>query len=696
MVPDASSRLLEQYARILALTGPVLVVVTVLRDDRWIDHPIALLVVLLSVALLRVAPVRLSKFSYLTQIGIPALVAAIAMPPSVGLIGLAGGVFLADLVWIRKHFQVASVNAGREALGFAVAYGFYALALSVSGAQAISLDFMAPFVVLAGTYFAVTRVLFYLSLIMRGKLEVEERLFILRWEIIAFLMTLLGAAIIIWALTQLTTAGWLVVASALAVSGLVTRALLEEAISAEDLNKVHTMQGTITSNLSLRTSFEQIEQLAYRLLDWGDFRIYRAGTGGQGPVLAYRAQQGRPSRIAPDPGLDLVRGRVLLKGEPLIIDDTMDEQVLQYPDPGVRTVALHPLRYADRVIGTLELEHHKRHHYRARDRSAMKAIAGQISTAIQIAELRRPLLETVEKIGVQINALARAANSLRSSALALQLASENMRRDASSQESFARTGLEATAELGRHAEAAAEAGAQSARVSADAADAAAKHRAEIEVAVDRLVHVQAFVADSSRSVETLGITTGRIRAFLTSMQEIAELTNIIALNASIEANRAGESGRGFAVVAEEIRQLAMQSAAAGADASRLVSDISREVSGIATQMERGEQLVEDVGELSGDTARALDAIVRATQEAGLQSRAIAESELAHEAASRRLSAQIRQLADAAMRARGQTESLAREAGEATRGQAELESAIGQLEKVAGELRGIARHFAVEG
>jgi len=694
VIPDSSSRLLEQYARVLSITGPALVFATALTDDRWIDHPIALIVVLLSVAMLRVAPVRLSKFSYLTQIGIPALVAAIATPPSVALLGLTGGVFLADLAWMRKPVQVASVNAGREALGFAVAYGFYALALSVSGARAMSLDFMAPFVVLAGMYFAVTRVLFYLSLIMRGKLEVEERLFILRWEIIAFLMTLLGAAIIIWALTQLTLAGWIVVMSALAVSGLVTRALLEEAISAEDLNKVHTMQGTITSNLSLRTSFEQIEQLAYRLLDWGDFRIYR--TGADHPVLAYRGQQGRPARIAPDPGLELVRARVLIKGEPLIVEDTVREQVLQYPDLGVRTVAFHPLRYADRVIGTLELEHHKRHHYRARDRSAMRAIAGQISTAIQIAELRRPLLETVEKIGAQINALARAANSLRSSALALQLASENMRRDASSQESFARTGLEATAELGRLAEAAAEAGAQAARVSGGAADAAAKHRAEIEVAVDRLVHVQAFVADSSRSVVTLGITTGRIRAFLTSIQEIAELTNVIALNASIEAHRAGESGRGFAVVAEEIRQLAMQSAAAGADASRLVSDISREVSGIATQMERGEQLVEDVGELSGDTARALDAIVRATQEAGTQSRAIAESEAAHEAASRRLSGQIRQLADAALRARGQTESLAREAGEATRGQAELEAAIGQLERVAGELRGIARHFAVEG
>jgi methyl-accepting chemotaxis protein len=376
------------------------------------------------------------------------------------------------------------------------------------------------------------------------------------------------------------------------------------------------------------------------------------------------------------------------------IEDTWKEKSLERPDPGVRTVLIYPLRHADRIVGTLELDHHKRYHYRVRDRSAMAAISSQISTAIHIAELRRPLLDTVEKIGGQIHALARAANSLRSSALALQLASENMRREASSQESFARTGLEATAELARLVESAAVSGARASSVSEGAAAAAAKHREEIGQAVDRLIQVQVFVADSSRSVAALGGTTTRIRNFLGSILEIAELTNVIALNASIEAHRAGASGRGFAVVAEEIRQLAMQSAAAGADASKLTSDISREVTGMSTQMERGEQLVADVGELSADTAKALDTIVSATQEAGEQARAIADSQSAHETAGRRLSSQIRQLAEGAQRARGQTETLAKEAGEATRGQADLETAIGELELVAGELRTIARHFVV--
>lgn len=693
MQPDVLAPLMDRYARALWVLGPLLAVATAIADPRWLDQPLTTAALVAAVTVLRMAPVRLSKFSYLTQSGVPALVGAIVAPPSSTVIGLVLGVYLADVAWLRKPLIAGAVNAGREATAFVVAYGYYALALRLSGTTEVSLEFLAPAVILAGMYFAAGRVLFYLSLLLRQKLEIGERIFILRWEVVSYLVTVLASGVVVWALGSLVPAGWVAVLLALTVSGVVIRTLLEEAISAEDLNKVHAMQGTLTSNLSLRHSFEQIEHLAYRLLDWGDLRIYR--NAGGTPVLAYRAVQGRPARLEPDPGLVRFRARVLASGDPVVIGDTRAETVLLHPDPGIRTVVIWPLRFADETIGTLELEHHKQYHYRARDRSGMAAIAGQISTAIHIAELRRPLLVTVEQIGGQIHALARAANSLRSSALTLQLASENMRREAANQEGFAKTGLEATAEIGRLSDVASEASNRAALVSAHAAGAASQHRLAIEETVGRLLRVQGFVADSSRQVSALGATTTRIRAFIASIQELAELTNVIALNASIEAHRAGEAGRGFAVVAEEIRQLAMQSGEASADAGRLLADISGEVSGIAAQMARGEELVAGVGELSAETARALDAIVTATSEAGDEARAIATAGSVHTAASRRLAEQIRAIAATAQRTRGQTESLTREAAEATRGQSELETAIRELERVAGELRDIARHFAVE-
>jgi methyl-accepting chemotaxis protein len=684
---------MRHYARVLAAGGLLFTLVAAWLDPRWQDYPFALLAVVGATALLRTAPIRLSKFAYLSQTGILALIAALAAPGSVGVLGLLAGVLLADSGFLGKPLFVGTVNAGREAISFAVAYGFYALAVRLSGSQTLSLDLLAPLVILAGTYFVVSRLLFYLSLLLRGKLAVGERLFILRWEMVSFLMSVLGAAIILWAIAQLNPAGWVVVALALTVSGLVSRTLLEEAIAAEDLNKVHALQGTLTSNLSLRESFVEIQQLANRLLDWRELRIYRAGP--EGPTQAYRAHDDGVDHAGADPGREALRARVLVEGEPVFVEDTRRAGVLRHPDPEVRSIAIYPLRQAERIIGTLELDHRRRFRYRPRDRSALVALASQISAAVHIAELRRPLFDTVEQIAGQIHALARAANSLRSSALALQHASENMRREAASQEAFAHTGLEATGELSRLAEFAANASARASRGSDDAAGAATHHRKEVELAVDRLLRVQGFVTDSSRSVATLGATTARIRAFLTSIEEIAELTNVIALNAAIEAQRAGESGRGFAVVAEEIRQLAMQSAAAGADASRLVSDISREVTTVASQMEHGRKLVEDVGQLSSDTAQALQAIVQATNEAGTHARAIAEAEAAQGAAGRRLAAQIGQLAEAAVRTRGQTESLTQQAAEASKGQTELETAIFELERVAGELRGIARHFALE-
>ena len=683
-------RLLQFWARGLIIAGLGVLIALLLRDPRWIAQPVALGGLTVAVTILRAAPVRLSKYSYLTQTGIPGLVGLAVAAPSTTVLAVSLGVAAADILVLRKSVMAGLVNTGREALSLAAAAGFYVLSLQLVGVDQLSLDFMPAAAVLAGAYFLISRALFYFSLLARSKLPLEERLFILRWEVVGYLVTCIGAGVVVWSLQTLSPPGWLAILVTLGVIGLFARTLIDEAIAAEDLNKVHLMQSVVTGNVSLQTAFEQIEQFAYRLIDWDDFRIYRVEQDES--RLTYHGRIGRPGRGEPDETLAPSRQKVLDEGQIVVLGDAPREAGTR--NTRVVSVAIQPLKFADQVIGTLEIFHRKERFYRTRDVAALTAIAAQISTAIHISELRRPLLQTVDQIDGQIRYLARAADSLRSSARALAAASEALRQRTTVQEDFARRGLETTTSLAGISAATSGSGARAAKVSLEAATAAARHRIAINDAIQRLVQVQGFVTDSTGQVTALGHAAGRLTSFFDSIREIAETTNLIALNATIEAARAGTEGRGFAVVADEIRRLATQTDRTARDAAQLASEIGSEVNGILGHMRLGSTMVAGVEGVSAEAVQALEAIVSATRQAGDDARTIAESAAAQEHASQRLAGQIRQVADSSRQTRGEVELLASQAVAASKSQAELEQAIAQLEQIVVDLQRIARHFVV--
>ena len=380
--------------------------------------------VVASVFLLRAVPVRLSKYSYLTQSGIPAIVGAITLGASPVVPALWLGVLSSDL-WLRKPVRAGFINAGREVLGFAAAFGPYAAVLRFTGSPGLSLDFLPAASIFVVLYFFATRSLFYFTLLLRDKLEYAEKVLILRWEIIAYLLTLTASVVAVAALQTLAPAGWVAVGLALGVLGALTRQILEEAIGAEDLNKVHLMEAAIASNATLQGSFDQIERLAYRLLDWDDFRIYRVA-GGE-TSLVYRGTLGRPGRGDPPASIGTLRREVVERGSSIMVRDVRRDNRLG-AIPGLGSTIVHPIRFGDELLGTVEVDHPKRNIYGAKDLAALGTLANQMATAIHIAELRRPLLSTVEEIGQQVAALAGVTESLRTTAIALSEASDGMRK----------------------------------------------------------------------------------------------------------------------------------------------------------------------------------------------------------------------------------------------------------------------------
>lgn len=688
-----TTRVLGFYARFLVQFGLLLLAGVLLADGRWFTQPLPTLVILLAVAALRASPVRLSKYSYLTQHGVPVLVGMLVAVPSQVMAGLAAGVFLVDTVWLRKPMRAGLVNAGRETIATVAAFGIFALVWRLAGSPPVGLDFLAPAFTLGGIYFFLTRALFYFTLLLRDKLESEERLLILRYEVVSYLLTLGAAGIIVGAMQALSPPGWAAVLSVVGVFGLLTKKILEEAIAAEDLNKVHLMETAITTNLSLMDSFQQIERLAHRLLDWGDLRIYRRDDH-DALSLAYRGEDGRPGRGEVPEAIEPLRRQAIATAEPVVVHDTVRDDRLPMLADDTQSLVILPLRFGTEVIGTLELEHHKRHVYRARDLAAMSTLATQVATAIHIAELRRPLVTTVESIGSQVGALARATASLHASADALMAASKSLRVGLGEQDAFVTAGLKATTGLASGSADIAVQGKRAAEASSRAAETAARNRETIRDAIRRLVDLKHFVAESSRQVGELGAVTKRITGFIGSIREIADLTNLISLNAAIEAARAGQEGKGFAVVAAEVRDLADQSARAAREAGGLLAAIAEQVTEITAQMSHGERAVEGVEQLGEAAVEALEGIVAVTREAGASAQRIGETAGQQEGAFARLQRQIEHLATVSARIREETNVLAGQAGQAAEAQQELDGAIRQLEQVAAHLQSIARHFTV--
>jgi methyl-accepting chemotaxis protein len=135
--------------------------------------------------------------------------------------------------------------------------------------------------------------------------------------------------------------------------------------------------------------------------------------------------------------------------------------------------------------------------------------------------------------------------------------------------------------------------------------------------------IKTKVALSSQKVREMGDRSGQIGTIVETIEDIASQTNLLALNAAIEAARAGEHGKGFAVVADEVRKLAEKSAAATKEIASLIKGIQQTVTDAVVAMQEGSVEVEKGVVQANQAGQALQDILKAAEEVSRQVAGIA-------------------------------------------------------------------------
>jgi len=287
---------------------------------------------------------------------------------------------------------------------------------------------------------------------------------------------------------------------------------------------------------------------------------------------------------------------------------------------------------------------------------------------------------TVEELAVLVRRINDAALRVTNASNAAQSTSNDLLAATKVQSAEIMSANAAVLEMATSMKSVSASALESARVANASLEAAQKGSAAVSNSISGMNEIRTQIQETSKRIKRLGESSQEIGEIVELISDITEQTNVLALNAAIQAASAGEAGRGFSVVAEEVQRLAERSGEATKQIAAIVKTIQTDTHDAVAAMEHSTQGVVEGAKLSDAAGRALNEISSVSQDLA---RLI-----------QKISTDTQAQADIATKVADSMQDILRITGQTTTSTQQTAVSIGELTELAVELKGSVSGFKV--